>query len=107
MASRTRNRWVGLYDRGVLTHHELAHRLVEETTERPTDELVASLPAVAVEVIREQAAAPLETKWLHISSCCTSDPDAWAAAQQESHTRWLVGLEFWRDYFGFNAEQKA
>ena len=98
---------VRLYNRGVFTTHELASRLIEATTERPTAQLVTSLPPDAVDIIREQASAPPTTKWVQIASCCTGDLEAWEAGRREQMARWLAGFALWREYFGFNAEERT
>jgi hypothetical protein len=99
-------RLVKQYDRGAITAHELATRVVEATTERLTAEFVASLPAMTLDSIQACASEPPGTKWLRVTGANCIDGDLWAAQQQELAQRWNEGIVFWREYFGFNAEEK-
>src|SRR5262249_41821580 len=95
------------YQRGVITHRELANRVVAATAGQPTQEFVNLLPVEVVDVIRSQASQPADTKWVFITSCCTGDIEAWQAAQREEQTRWQAGLAWWREYLGFGSGQAA
>ncbi len=90
-----------MYDRGMITHHDLAFRLVAATTECPTAELIALLPDEVLDLIRSQARQPVGTEWVTIADCCTLDIGAWERAKREEEKQWLAGLAWWREYFGF------
>ena len=88
-----------LYERGVITHHEFAIRLVSATTEMPTAELIAQLPPDVLEAIRSPATAPGDIRWVSAGSWCGMDADAQERTWQEEQRRWREGLLFWRQYF--------
>jgi hypothetical protein len=92
---------LSMYDRGMITDHELASRVVAATTECPTAEFMVQLPGEVLALIRSQATAPADTEWITVGSCCASDIEAWERAKREQQKRWLAGLSWWREYFGF------
>jgi hypothetical protein len=90
---------LALYERGAITRHDAARRIVESSTSVPLSELVDTIPAEIVEVIEHCATQAPNTKWIRIESWCGSDLASHQREMDESAARWQSGLAFWRTYF--------
>jgi hypothetical protein len=95
-------KWLVQYQSELISAQQLVAGILEFTSEPPTAELIARIPAEIVESIR-RAIEPLDATW-HPGAigtpCSFNYHDADAVEEYPKAATWYPGLAMWREYFG-------